>query len=639
MKNVKWLIVIVGIFSASFVSAQNSSLYKIPAVAHPAKRMEMLKQQWDGLHKPIPQVGVRDCFLFILDALDTKFLTQDELLWTINLVKTRVITDSSKPSFGNMYWGWTETGGDVGDGNNVEFCVQYGILIKLLFNDKLSEKPRAALDDLFASALNGVRRQPVRISYTNIYVMRCLNLMALGQIYKDARAMDEGRKAFDIWLKHISNYGNREYDSPTYSGVDLESLLLMYQFIKDPIIHQKASDALGFFLTDLSSHYNPLGGYLAGAHSRDYNRVFGRDLLEEKYFNPLLGKQNNNNQLFNQVCFSILKQHGLSKTQIELMNKPGRYIQQRWDSLPHTFASDFHGKKFSIASGNQFYSPDDKSFVMYLSSKKIPEMPNIVYTMEGRNDPYGIWQSENWGEKYKDRMIANYPANGGWGKTRHLMPFMQVTQNKNEFVMLVLGEKDHNCIYDYVNSTIVLPNYFDEIWLGNKKIKLPEVGSSVAFDETKTFFARFEDVAIAMKILWDNAYETEKASLYNDGYKYVSHREAFNLKHNEALRITLKHPNTGKGNIAMWWKVEEGIDSDAKFNIFRNTVLKAPVLMTTTQGILDLQVQTSSGMLGLKTDLGKKFRLGYYNPQPLDTNILFKVDDKDWGKIIMKKYK
>ena len=70
-----------------------------------------------------------------------------------------------------------------------------------------------------------------------------------------------------------------------------------------------------------------------------------------------------------------------------------------------------------------------------------------------------------------------------------------------------------------------------------------------------------------------------------------------------------------------------------------NTVLKAPVLMTTTQGILDLQVQTSSGMLGLKTDLGKKFRLGYYNPQPLDTNILFKVDDKDWGKIIMKKYK
>jgi len=53
---------------------------------------------------------------------------------------------------------------------------------------------------------------------------------------------------------------------------------------------------LEFFLTDLAAHYNPLGGFLAGAHSRDYNRVFGRDLLEEKYINPLLGRENKNNQ-------------------------------------------------------------------------------------------------------------------------------------------------------------------------------------------------------------------------------------------------------------------------------------------------------------------------------------------------------
>ena len=149
---------------AAFSQLKNQ--YTIPAVSNPFIRMENLKQQWNALRQNPPRLGVRDCFLFLLDALDTKFLKPEEVLWTIDLVKTRVIADSTKPSFGNMYWGWHETGGDVGDGNNVEFCVQYGILIKLLFNDRLSPEARASLDDLFAQTLIGIRRQPVRISYT-----------------------------------------------------------------------------------------------------------------------------------------------------------------------------------------------------------------------------------------------------------------------------------------------------------------------------------------------------------------------------------------------------------------------------------------------------------------------------------------
>jgi len=620
----------------AFTQVKNKFI--IPTVSNPVIRMENLQQQWKALHQSPPRLGVRDCFLFLLDALDTKFLKPEEVLWTIDLVKTRIIADSTKPSFGNMYWGWTETGGDVGDGNNVEFCVQYGILIKLLFNDRLSPEARTSLDDLFAQTLVGIRRQPVRISYTNIYLMRCWNFIALGQAYNNASVVEEGRKSFDIWLKHVANYGNREYDSPTYSGVDIESLLLLVQFAKDADIHQKASDALDFFLTDLAAHYNPLGGYLAGAHSRDYNRVFGRDLLEEKYINPLLGRENKNNQLFNQICYSILKERGLSSFQKQIMEKPNRFIEQRWDSLPHTYTTDFHGKKFSIASSSQYYSPDDKSFVMYLNSKRIPEMPNIVYVMEGRNDHYGTWGATGMGDKMKHLMPPNYPANGGWGKTRHLMPFMQASQNKNEFVMLVSGDKDHNCINEYVNSTVILPNYFDQLWFGNTRIMQRAVGTEIPLDSTNTFFAKFEDVAIAIKIMYSNADNGERATLYNDGFKYNANREAFNLVNNEALRLTLKHPNNGKANIVMWWKAAEGIDTDAKFQAFRNSVLDAPISVTETNGIVDVSVQTTSGKLGLKADLKKKLRLDYYNPTPLNRNLLFSVDGVDMGKKIMGKY-
>ena len=194
----KFLVVVflMGLQCAGYSQIKNK--YKIPAVPNPQVRMENLKQQWTALHQSPPRIGVRDCFLFLLDALDTKFLKPEEILWTIDLVKTRVITDSTKPSFGNMYWGWTETGGDVGDGNNVEFCVQYGILIKLLFDDQLSTASRTSLDELFAFTLKGVRRQPVRISYTNIYLMRCWNFIALGQAYNNPAVIEEGRKAFDI---------------------------------------------------------------------------------------------------------------------------------------------------------------------------------------------------------------------------------------------------------------------------------------------------------------------------------------------------------------------------------------------------------------------------------------------------------
>jgi hypothetical protein len=39
----------------------------------------------------------------------------------------------------------------------------------------------------------------------------------------------------------------------------------------------------------------------------------------------------------------------------------------------------------------------------------------------------------------KHLMPPNYPSNGGWGKTRHLMPFMQASQNKNELFVIRRG--------------------------------------------------------------------------------------------------------------------------------------------------------------------------------------------------------
>jgi len=637
MKNTLILFCILFVFQLK-LSAQ-STTFEIPRMPNPEARKASMQAEWAALQQSPPRLGVRDCYLFLLDALDTRFLTDQQTEWVLKMVQTRVITDKNAPSYGNMYWGWHETGGDVGDGNNVEFCVQYGILIKILFDDRLSAEARKTLDEIFEFALHGIRDQKIRISYTNIYLMRIWNMVALGQVYKQPSVVEEGHKLFNIWLDHVARFGNREYDSPTYCGVDLESLALIRKYSTDEDIRTKATDAINFLLTDLCSHYNQRGGFLGGAHSRDYNRVFGRDLLEEKYMNPLLGGENTNTHLFNQICFSILNETGLSAQQKELMNRPNRFIVQRWDSIANSYSCDYVGKKVSIASSNQAYSPDDKSFVAYLSSERVPQMLNIAYNMEGRNDHYGTWSAEGMGEKMKHLMPANYPANGGWGKARHLMYFMQSAQNKGEFVMLAAGEKDHNCINAYLNSTIILPHAFDEIWIGSKKITAPEAGGKVEFDETNTFFARFEDVAISIRILWDNAGKDAKMALYNDGFSYQPKRENFRMANNKGLRLTLQHPDNGKGVVAMWWKVEEGITSEADFSKFRQKVLKTPVLINEKDGIIDLAVSTPSGKLGVKADIATKKRLAYYNPQPLPKNFLFNVDGVEIGKPIVEKYK
>ena len=620
------------------LSAQKNASYKIPQMPNPEARKASIEREWAALQQSPPGLGVRDGFMFLLDALDTRYLNPQQVEWTMKLLQTRVITDKNAKSYGNIYWGWTETGGDMGDGNNVQFCVQYGILIKLLFDDRLSPEAKKTLDQIFEYAHLGIINQEIRISYTNIYVMRIWNLLAMGQAYNLPSVTEEGRKFFNIWLNHLARYGNREYDSPTYSGVDIESLLLIHRFITDQDIKSKSADALNFLLTDLCSHYNQRGGFLGGAHSRDYNRVFGRDLLEEKYMNPLLGGENTNNHLFHQICFSILKEIGLSTKQKELMIRTNRFIVQRWDSIPNAFSCDYVGNKVSIASSNQSYSPDDKSFVAYLSSPRIPQMLNIAYNMEGRNDHYGTWAANGMGEKMKHLMPANYPSNGGWGKARHLMYFMQVAQNKGEFVMLASGEKDHNCINDYLNSTIILPNTFDEIWFGNGKIIVPGIGGKVSLDQTNTFFARFEDVAIAIRLLWDNADKGVKMSLYNDGFTYQPSRENFKMANGNGLRLTLQHPNNGKGAIAMWWKVEEGITGDADFLKFRQTILKSPVSLNEKDGIIDISVLTISGKLGIKADMANKKRLIYYNPKPLPQDFLFNVDGIEIGKPIICKY-
>ncbi len=115
-------------YSCTQLLAQSLTNSEIPVMPDQDLRKATLNRDWTALQQSPHQLGVRDGYMFLLDALDAKFLTDKQVEWALKELLTRVISDSTARSYGNIYWGWSETGGDVGAGNNVQFCVQYGIL-------------------------------------------------------------------------------------------------------------------------------------------------------------------------------------------------------------------------------------------------------------------------------------------------------------------------------------------------------------------------------------------------------------------------------------------------------------------------------------------------------------------------------
>ncbi len=87
--------------------AQINKQYIIPSMPNPEARKKNIEQEWTLLQSATPGLMVRDCFLFLIDALDTRYLKPEQVEWLLKLVQTRVITDTAiKENYGNIYWGW-----------------------------------------------------------------------------------------------------------------------------------------------------------------------------------------------------------------------------------------------------------------------------------------------------------------------------------------------------------------------------------------------------------------------------------------------------------------------------------------------------------------------------------------------------
>ena len=143
---------------------------------------------------------------------------------------------------------WDIQGFNHLDPNSVEFTLESLGPILLRHGDKLSDRIKREAADHVRAGLAAVRRHKVPVTYTNMFLMKTENLLLLGEWSGDQQAVTEAGAMLDQWLTQCRTYGIHEFASPTYTGVQLNSLgnAGEVQVYWDEYFHGEQSSLIGY---------------------------------------------------------------------------------------------------------------------------------------------------------------------------------------------------------------------------------------------------------------------------------------------------------------------------------------------------------------------------------------------------------
>jgi hypothetical protein len=358
--------------------------------------------------------------------------------------------DPASRSYGNMLW----YAGDkqITDRNGVEFVMRHATLLWLLYADRLTPAQRAPLQAMLELARTGVTRHSVNISYTNIYLMKAWNLVALGNCLNDAALSVQGKTMLRDWLRYTARVGISEYLSPTYYGVDLDNLALLRNLAPDDETRTLASAGLDAVWSDIALHWYAPAARLGGTHSRDYSRLFSLGDINTLVARAgWLGSASNTapKTPYNAYAFAMP-----SASAAKWLSAPlPRFIESRWGEEPQQRLSHYLGKNLSVASAQaNYYNMDTAPLAISLGSGQ--DVPVISFLMEGRRDYYGT-----------QRIVE--PGSGHL-KSLHLRPFLASVQHEREVLFAASGSNDSN-FNSALESVLILPADAS-FWLDDKPL-------------------------------------------------------------------------------------------------------------------------------------------------------------------------
>jgi hypothetical protein len=565
-----------------------------------------LDGQWRRI-EPEVKVSVREFFAIALDAAAAGW-HPERVERAFELARKAQDKDEKSKTFGNFLWNWTDE--RVIDRNSVEFCMQKGSLLWMFYRDRLSEKARGQLEELIRFSVEGIRRHGVNAGYTNIFLMKIWNCIALGENTGRPDLAEEGRRMLDEWLAAVARTGVREYLSPTYTAVDLESLSLLAKFSRDEGVRKKALAALEFLWTDIAANWFPPAERLGGAHSRDYDYLTGHGMLDEWVRDAGWPEGKTPGARY----LSVFQELCRWSPPREVLQRAGgavpRFVRQRWGDRPGQWASQHVGRAFALGAAGACYWNMDKSLVLNWAGGA--KVPTTQFFLDGRGDPYG-----------KSKIAES----GAHSKSLHLMPFVAAVQRGPEVLHLAaldMGWKNVGHAKEEVRQLaahFILPSAV-QVWKGEERTDTPG-----PLPVEGTVYLRNGGVAVGLRFLHvvDGAGKPGRLEWARDG-------EAFG-----AMRLTCmlaEGKPEGRAAVVLWVRAAEGLD-DAGFARFRKEFASAGGKAQAEKGTLRCEAAGLRGPMRIEADLEKQAVLSSEGGEP-DAGLLV-VDGRDLGREALSK--
>ncbi|MFN3423047.1 MAG: hypothetical protein ACK40X_15135, partial [Armatimonadota bacterium] len=173
---------------------------------------------------------MRELFTFALESAEADW-EMGRIEEALALAEQMQDRDPESRTFGNFRWYWESQRPE--DLNAVEFCMQDAALLWMRHRDRLPSKALERLERLIRFGIEGILQHSVSVGYTNIFLMKTWNCIALGENFGRPELAQRGYGMLDAWLLYTYENGIREYLSPTYHGVSLDSLMLIARFSRN----------------------------------------------------------------------------------------------------------------------------------------------------------------------------------------------------------------------------------------------------------------------------------------------------------------------------------------------------------------------------------------------------------------------
>ena len=410
-----------------------------------------------GIDGPNPQPSVRQLTAAALGMLELD-RSADRAERLMRHTFSLQDMDPASPGYGTVPW--QQGHPEIKDPNAIEFTMLPVGVILLRHGAKLSEAFKREVGPHVRAAIAAIRRHPVPVGYSNIYLMKLANLLLLGQAIADPAAVADGQALFDTWLSLTRMNGVTEYDSPTYSPIQADCLALACNLTQNPALKTRLKSAVDFYWSDFAANYFPGSQTMTGPASRNYNQgfVFSDANIEYSYY--LAGVRSRppgGTFLCDSVRVFTLARMGNFRPAPEtlaLAALPQRVIRSKFGPGPGQDRYQWITPDLALGSSSAYYGPQDRRICAELASAK--KLPLITVVADALDAPYGLVRSN-------DR--------GGHSKPHHLAHLLATVQEKDFLLALMdLSPVTRPRAFTNLASNITLPVHADRLVLDGKVV-------------------------------------------------------------------------------------------------------------------------------------------------------------------------